>query len=416
VFIDAATRQAMGRQAVALARAVDYCSAGTVEFIIDRERNFYFLEMNTRLQVEHPVTECVTGLDLVELMIRVAAGEPLSLTQDQVRCQGWAIECRVYAEDSSRGFLPSIGRLSRYQEPVAEGLRVDSGVKAGSEISMYYDPMISKLVAHGADRRQAIAMAVTALDQYQIEGVAHNGAFLQAVLLHDEFQRGDISTDFIGQHYPDGFEPPRPEAKQLNTMLAVAAVLYDRCEQREAAAGNDTGVERAWVVCDNQQHWPVTLHSTAEGEQAVIGQESGKDHTVVVQTEWQPGDRLCQARVDQVEMTIKINTLGNQYRLSQAARVLDCRVLGPRAAELDRHMLKRVAVDRSGQILSPMPGMVTQIRVQKDEKVRAGAAVAVIEAMKMENVLYAARDGVIAAVLVQTGEAVQADQVLIEFA
>ncbi|HED14559.1 MAG TPA: acetyl/propionyl/methylcrotonyl-CoA carboxylase subunit alpha [Gammaproteobacteria bacterium] len=411
VFIDAPTRAAMGQQAVALARAVDYCSAGTVEFIVDQGRNFYFLEMNTRLQVEHPVTECVTGLDLVELMIRVAAGEPLPLTQEQVRQQGWAVECRVYAEDSSRGFLPSIGRLSRYHEPRAAGLRVDSGVKAGSDISMYYDPMISKLVAYGADRKQAIAMAVEALDQYLIEGVAHNGAFLQAVLLDEAFGRGDISTDFIGQRYPDGFQPPLPEGVQLDAMLAVVAVLHDRCERREVATDYCDQKLRTWVICADKAQWNVDLSVTAQGLKADLGEQS-----VSIQTDWQPGDRLCSVQVDGKERTVQVQVFGNHYRLAQAACVLDCRVLGPRAAELDEYMLERVVPDRSGQVLSPMPGMITQIRVQEGDEVQAGTAVAVIEAMKMENLLYAARDGVIAKVLVQPGEAVQADQVLLQFA
>jgi len=276
---------------------------------------------------------------------------------------------------------------------------------------MYYDPMISKLVAHGADRKQAIAMAVAALDQYLIAGVAHNGAFLQAVLLHDDFQRGDISTDFIGQHYPDGFQPPRPAGTQLDSMLAVAAVLHDCCEQREAAGDDAAATPREWVVCSKKERWPVSLSLAPQGILANLG-----ERTVVVQTDWQPGDRMCQVRVNDRTATLQVVGFGNHYVLSQTARVLDCRVLSPRAAELDRHMLERVAPDRSGQILSPMPGMVTQIRVQEGDEVRAGAAVVVIEAMKMENLLYAVRDGVIATVLVQPGEAVQADQVLLEFA
>jgi len=415
VFIDTPTRAAMGQQAVALARAVDYHSAGTVEFIVDRQHKFYFLEMNTRLQVEHPVTECVTGLDLVELMIRVAAGEPLPLTQEQVRLQGWAVECRVYAEDSKRGFLPSIGRLSHYSEPVAEGLRVDSGVTAGSEISLFYDPMISKLVAYGANRQQAISRAVTALDQYLIDGVSHNGAFLQAILLDDAFQRGEISTDFIGQQYPNGFQPPQPTGVQCQQMLALVAMLHDRSEQREAspageATGDTTGA-RQWVICVGKQHWQVSLTGAGQTYEAVFD-----GNTVTLQSGWHPGERLCSAVIDNNPLTLQVQVLGNRYLLSQAARVLDCRVLSPRAAELDEYMLERLAPDRSGQIISPMPGMVTQLRVQPGESVQAGTAVAVIEAMKMENLLYAARDGVIETVLVQPGEAVQADQVLIEFA
>ncbi len=418
VFIDPLTRAEMGQQAVALARAVDYCSAGTVEFIVDGERNFYFLEMNTRLQVEHPVTECVTGLDLVELMIRVAAGEPLPLRQEQVCQQGWAVECRVYAEDSSRGFLPSIGRLSRYSEPQTEGLRVDSGVKAGSEISMFYDPMISKLVAYGADRKQAIARAVDALDHYLIDGVAHNGAFLQAVFLDEGFARGDFSTDFIGQHYPDGFRPPLPEGDQLMAMLAVVAVLHDRCEQREATGADHDANPGEWVVCAGKTRWHLSLDVAPNHIRVDLDMQTDSlgQHTVMVQTDWQPGDRLCLAGVNDRERVLQVQVQGNHYLLSQAARVLDCRVLDPRAAELDEYMLERIIPDRSGQIFSPMPGMVTSVRVQEGDEVQAGAAVAVIEAMKMENLLYTSRNGIIAKVLVQPGEAVQADQVLIQFA
>jgi propionyl-CoA carboxylase alpha chain len=416
-FIDSRTRAAMGAQAVALAKAVDYQSAGTVEFIVDANRNFYFLEMNTRLQVEHPVTERVTRLDLVELMIRVAAGEKLPLKQKDVELEGWAIEARIYAEDPARGFLPSIGRLVRYREPPLGGtIRVDSGVYEGAEISMHYDPMIAKLVASGRDRQEAIANMRDALDAYVIGGVAHNVPFLAALMAHPRFQSGDISTAFIGEEFPHGFHGITllPEHERL--LVSVAAVVHHQLMLRaQRISGQVRSPARregaVWVVVvDAERSVEVTVVETADGF-AVIDRTTS--HEVV--SDWRPGEQLFRARVDGKPVTVQVTPAGIGYRIVQGGATLAVKVLTPRAAELNRLMPIKQAPDLSRFLLSPMPGLLISIAVGEGDEVKAGQELAVVEAMKMENILRAETDGRVAKVLATAGNGVEVDQPILEF-
>ncbi len=416
-FIDSRTRAAMGAQAVALAKAVDYQSAGTVEFIVDANRNFYFLEMNTRLQVEHPVTERVTGLDLVELMIRVAAGEKLPLRQKDVELEGWAIEARVYAEDPTRGFLPSIGRLVRYREPPLGGtIRVDSGVYEGAEISMHYDPMIAKLVASGRNRQEAIANMRDALDAYLIGGVGHNVPFLAALMAHPRFQSGDISTAFIGEEFPHGFHGVGASPDQERLLVSVAAAVHHQLMLRarrisgqvRPAARREGAI---WVVLvDADRSFEVTVVETADGF-AVI--DRAASHEVV--SDWHPGEPLFRARIDGNPITVQVTPSGIGYRLVQGGATLTVKVLTPRAAELHRLMPIKQTPDLSRFLLSPMPGLLISISVGEGDEVKAGQELAVVEAMKMENILRAENDGRVAKVLATAGNGVEVDQPILEF-
>ncbi len=416
-FIDSRTRAAMGAQAVALAKAVNYQSAGTVEFIVDANRNFYFLEMNTRLQVEHPVTERVTRLDLVELMIRVAAGEKLPLKQKDVELEGWAIEARVYAEDPARGFLPSIGRLVRYREPPLGGtIRVDSGVYEGAEISMHYDPMISKLIASGRDRQEAIANLREALDAYLIGGVGHNVPFLAALMAHPRFQSGDISTAFIAEEFPHGFHGVTPSTEHERLLVSVAAVVHHQLMLRaRRISGQVRSPARregaVWVVLVGaDRSFEVTVVETADGF-AVI--DRAASHEVV--SDWRPGEPLFRARVDGKPVTVQVTSSGIGYRVVQGGATLTVKVLTPRAAELHRLMPVKQALDLSRFLLSPMPGLLISISVGEGDEVKAGQELAVVEAMKMENILRAETDGRVAKVLATAGNGVEVDQKILEF-
>jgi propionyl-CoA carboxylase alpha chain len=406
-FLDPATRAAMGAQAVTLAKAVSYRSAGTVEFIVDRNKNFYFLEMNTRLQVEHPVTELVTGLDLVELMIRIAAGEKLPFAQKDVQQTGWAIEARVYAEDPLRNFLPSIGRLTRYLPPSGEGLRLDSGVSEGAEISVYYDPMIAKLCAYGADRDQAAARLVNALDRFYVAGLRHNIAFLAAIASSERFRRGALSTDFIAQEFPDGFAPPAGFTAADRTLVVAAAIAERRLADSEAGPAPDA----LTVLLDAVPH-AVTLR-TEPGGYAV---ESGGE-TCLAGSEWNPADRLLHLRIEDWVATVQIERLrGRAFRLTHRGITRRAQVLRLRAAELLQMMPVKVAADTSRLVLSPMPGLLTALVVKEGQEVKAGEALAVVEAMKMENVLRAERDGTVAKLHAAAGDSLAVDQVILEFA
>ncbi len=416
-FLDAATRAAMGEQAVALARAVGYRSAGTVEFIVDAERNFYFLEMNTRLQVEHPVTEMVTGLDLVEQMIRIAAGEKLSIRQGDVKLDGWAMETRIYAEDPLRGFLPSTGWLVKYREPVAgASVRVDSGVYEGAEIAMFYDPMIAKLATHGADRNQAIAAMREALDRFVIRGVGHNIPFLASLMAHPRFAAARLTTNFIAEEYPDGFGGVSPSPEHVGLLVAVATVVHHRYRLRESeisgrvrppkpSAGAD------WVVMVDRVPHKATVAETASGYAVITGSASYE-----LASDWKLGDPLFQSIVNGHPVSVQIDRKGVGYRLSQGGAQLDLLVLTPRAAELAALMPVKQPPDMSRFLLSPMPGLLVSLAVEPGHEVKTGQELAVVEAMKMENVLRAERDGKVQTLHAKAGDSLAVDQPILEFA
>jgi propionyl-CoA carboxylase alpha subunit len=411
-LLDPATRAAMGAQAVALARAVGYHSAGTVEFIADGERNFYFLEMNTRLQVEHPVTELTTGLDLVEQMLRIAAGEPLGLSQDQVRQDGWALEARVYAEDPARGFLPSSGRLRRYLEPAGEGIRVDSGVVEGSDVPLFYDPMIAKVCAHGPDRATATGRLGAALDSFYIRGLGHNVGFLAAVLREPRFCEGRLSTDFIADQFGERFEPALDDRACQD--LAVAAVAMRLAEVRRAASISgrmaDVRIPRAWVVRLGARE--VAMDAGQDGAQVAVTIEGRR---LLVAHDWRPGLPLARVTIDDRAFTLQVDRHAEGYRLSLGGSEVVAVVRPRKAAELAARIPAKPVPDTSKTVLSPMPGLIVSIPVCAGETVKAGQELVVLEAMKMENVLRAERDGVVEAVRVEPGATVAADEVLITF-
>ena len=414
-FLDETTRKAMGAQAIALARAVDYDSAGTVEFIVDGERNFYFLEMNTRLQVEHPVTEMITGVDLVEQMIRVAAGETLSLKQDGLKPRGWAIESRVYAEDPYRGFLPSIGRLVRYQAP-AEGdrgdyrVRNDAGVREGDEISMFYDPMISKLCAYGADREAAADGMARALDDFLIEGVEHNIPFLSAVMDQPRFREGRLTTGYIAEEFPEGFSGLAPSPFQADLMMAAAAWMH-RLQTSRRANGNH--LREDWIIVAGAHKRGVRLSLSGAGLSIALPDE---ERTLLLDAvDWRPGRPLFKARLDGEAFTAHVVPLAEGFRIRHRAARGRVLVLSPRSAELHERLPPRPPADTSRLVLSPMPGLVVSISVSPGQQVKAGEALAVVEAMKMQNIIRAERDGVIKSVGPGPGDSIAADEVLIEF-
>ena len=415
-FLDNDTRKAMGRQAVALARAVGYRSAGTVEFIVDRERNFYFLEMNTRLQVEHPVTELVTRLDLVELMIRVTAGEPLPFTQKDVRLEGWAIEARIYAEDPTRNFLPSTGRLIRYRPPAGEGLRLDTGVFEGAEISVYYDPMIAKLVASGPDRDTAIERLRDALDSFFVAGVQHNIPFLAAVAAKPRFRAGALSTNFIAEEFRAGFAPPSGFVEPDRVIVLAAALAHHRIRERETAiegklAGTRIEIAERSIVLLDGRSYPVAVQPEGGSYRVEIEGESR-----VAATDWQPGQVLLHVRVDEDVATVQIERLaGAAFRLVHRGVIRRAQVLPPRAAELLALMPEKQASDTSRLLLSPMPGLLSSVAVSQGQEVKAGEPLAVVEAMKMENILRAERDGRVARIRAHPGDSLAVDQVILEF-
>jgi propionyl-CoA carboxylase alpha chain len=413
-LLDDDTRAAMGAQAVVLARAVGYHSAGTVEFIADAGRNFYFLEMNTRLQVEHPVTEFVTGLDLVEQMLRIAAGERLALTQDAVRFDGWAIEARVYAEDSARGFLPSSGRLRRYLEPTGKGIRVDSGVVEGSDVAMFYDPMIAKVCAHGADRAAAIARLRQALDSFYIRGPSHNVGFLAAVLRRPRFVEGRLSTDFIAEQFSERFEgEPLDERTSLD--LAAAAVAMRLTQARRAAAISGRMAEARipddWVVRLDARE--IGLHAEQDGDVVAVTIDGRQ---LQVRHDWRPGLPLARVEVDGRSITLQVERCPEGYRLSFGGSEVQALVRTRKAAELAARIPAKPPPDTSKFLLSPMPGLIISIPVRAGDPVKAGQELLVLEAMKMQNVLRAERDAVVEAIEVEPGATVAADQVLIAFA
>jgi len=415
-FIDEPTRREMGEQAVALAKAVKYVSAGTVEFIVDSKRNFYFLEMNTRLQVEHPVTEKVTGLDLVEWMIRIAAGEKLTFKQDDVRLDGWAMETRIYAEDPFRNFLPSIGRLVRYQPPQeSETVRVDTGVYEGGEISMYYDPMIAKLITYGDDRPEAIAYMRHALDEYYIRGVCHNIGFLAAVMAHPRFGDGNLTTNFIAEEYGDRFDAADVVHDDPALLIAIAASVHRAYQERAAAisgqvAGHARDVSDDWIALIGNAASPVSVTPVTGGYDVGL---DGK--LITIRTDWKLADPLFRATFDGHSVCLQVERNGAGYSLYHSGVRADVLVLNPVHAELQALMPEKTVADTSRFLLSPMPGLLVSLAVAPGQKVKGGEELAVVEAMKMENVLRAERDGVIKAVNVEPGDSLAVDQAILEF-
>ena len=414
-FLDEATRQKMGEQSCALARAVDYQSAGTVEFIADADMNFYFLEMNTRLQVEHPVTELVTGQDLVEMMIRVAAGEKLSLAQSDVTLTGWAMESRVYAEDPFRNFMPSIGRLSGYREPEGEGVRVDSGVYEGGEVSMHYDPMISKLITYGDNREAAIDLMVDALDAYYIRGVNHNISFLNALMVHPRFIAGELTTNFIEEEFPEGFNADLVPQNNPHIAVVVAAAVHQEYRERSSqisgqSEGHEYQVPDQWVVITGAEETPVSMSLTLSGFLVSIGND---DYSVV--TDWALGEPLFEAQINGQQVTVQVERSGSGYKLFYRGAEINALVLSPKAAALNKLMLEKVPADLSKFLLSPMPGLLVKLGVKVGDQVKAGEELAVVEAMKMENSLRATNDGIVAKISADVGDSLMVDQAILEF-
>ena len=414
-FLDEATRKKMGEQSCSLARAVDYQSAGTVEFIADADMNFYFLEMNTRLQVEHPVTELVTGQDLVEMMIRVAAGEQLSITQSEVTLTGWALESRVYAEDPFRNFMPSIGRLSGYREPQGEGVRVDSGVYEGGEVSMHYDPMISKLITYGGTRIEAIDLMVDALDAYYIRGVNHNISFLNALMVHPRFVAGELTTNFIAEEFPDGFNADLVAQNNPAIAVVVAAAVHQEYRERSAlisgqSKGHQYDVPSDWVVLASGVETPVTTLLTEQGFSVAIDKQD-----YAVETDWSLGQPLFKASINGQQISVQVERDGSSYKLFSRGAEINALVLSPKAAQLNKLMLEKVPADLSKYLLSPMPGMLVTLAVKVGDQVKAGEELAVVEAMKMENSLRASQDGIVAKISTEIGDSLMVDQVIMEF-
>ncbi len=430
-FISEATRAAMGAQAVALAKAVNYQSAGTVEFVVGKDQSFYFLEMNTRLQVEHPVTECITGLDLVEQMILVAAGEKLAFTQSQIPRNGWAMECRINAEDPLRGFLPSTGRLIAFEPPATTmeaskpvpaegGVRVDTGVYEGGEIPMFYDSMICKLIVHGSDRLDAIRKMREALNAFVIRGISSNIPFQAALLAHPKFVAGDFNTGFIAEQYPKGFTLASVKHEEPNFLLALAVALNRRVLARSAGIsgqlrGHELQIGSEFVVVQTdaagaREHTPATVALHGEALDVVIG---GK--TYAIRFEGDLRDVAVNGTVNGKAFSAQIERLMLAYRVTHHGSTVEVRVLSPRAAELNALMPFKAPPDLSKFLLSPMPGLLVDVAVQPGQAIRAGEKLAVIEAMKMENILVALRDGVVARVMASKGESLAVDQVIMEF-
>jgi propionyl-CoA carboxylase alpha chain len=428
-FIDPATRKAMGEQAVALAKAVNYQSAGTVEFVVGKDKSFYFLEMNTRLQVEHPVTEGITGLDLVEQMIRVAAGEKLAFNQEDIKLDGWSMECRINADDPFRNFLPSTGRLVKYRPPEEfDGVRVDTGVYEGGEIPMHYDSMIAKLIVHGKDRTEAIEKMRAALNDFVIRGIHSNIPFQAALLQHPRFVSGDFTTGFIAEEYPDGFKKDSVQPADPNRLAALAAFMrYRYLEHIQMIdgqlAGHEMTIGKKFVVVtgsrvgSNEEIKEVPVRvDVKDGVYAVYieGADGASPYNIV--SNWRPGQLCLRATINGAhKITAQVERKGIKLALVLDGAHYECMVLSPLGAELQRRMLVKVPPDTSKFVISPMPGLLTNISVKVGEVVTAGQKLAAIEAMKMENILLAAQDGVVAEICANVGESLAVDQLIIRF-
>jgi propionyl-CoA carboxylase alpha chain len=428
-FLDAKTREAMGAQAVALAKAVGYDSAGTVEFIVDKDRNFYFLEMNTRLQVEHPVTELVTGLDLVEEMLKVAAGEKLAVKQKDVKLKGSAIEARIYAEDPQRNFLPSTGRLVRYRPPKlgSEGqvtTRLDSGVEEGGEISVYYDPMIAKLVTHAPKRLQAIEQMGSALDAFAIDGFRHNIPFLAVLMRNERWKQGQLSTNFIAEEFPESFKPPRPVGEVRDTLVAVAAGIDHLSNDRRRAITQQMHGEKVCfaetrMVELGEEKLRATVKGNADGSMSVTlgGEGTGeKVRQIDLVSTWWFGEPVWEGTVNGKPAAVQVRPILNGVLLTSQGVEARARVLTERESELMAQMPVKAKPDTSKFLLCPMPGLVVSLAVSEGQEVAAGDALCVVEAMKMENVLKAERDAIVAKIRAKPGDSLNVDAVILEFA
>ena len=415
-FLSEKMRRAMGEQAVALAKEVNYNSVGTVEFIVDEKGNFYFLEMNTRLQVEHRVTELVTKIDLVEQMIRIADGEKLAFTQDDIKLEGWAMESRVYAEDPRRGFLPSTGRITRYQEPVTEhNVLIDTGVYEGGEVSMFYDPMIAKVCTYAPTRDKAIEAMKASLSAFLIRGINHNISFLEAILGHERFAKGDISTNFIEQEYPGGFAGAELTSETSKVFLGAALFVFLRdAERASRISGQLPGRERAigarWVVSIDGESYPVYARAKEYGYD--ISYDKG---LIVVRSSWKLGRRLFQGTINGKPISVILKHLEEGYNLSHAGSEVKVTVRTPRIAELADYMPKDSDRARKDRLVAPIAGLIHHIRVKEGDKVKTGGELIVIEAMKMENVIYADHEVVIKKIHIEPKDSVQSEQLLIEF-
>ena len=426
-FVTPKMRKAMGEQCVALSKAVGYYSAGTVELIVSGAdpsgESFYFLEMNTRLQVEHPVTECITGIDLVEQMIRVAYGEKLAMTQDDIKIDGWAIENRVYAEDPYRGFLPSTGRLTRYRPPVAgwtddgaengrrgvDGIRVDDGVYDGGEVSMFYDPMIAKLITWGPNRDVAADLQIAALDRFEIEGLGHNIDFVSAIMQHPRFRSGELTTGFIAEEYPDGFHGASAEPSLVKSLAAIAGFLAtaeaDRARQVDGQLGGTLPPPSRWQVKIGDAVHDIEMD---DGAILVDGEE------FALSMEYVPGDRLVEAEVGDEELAVKIAKTRTGFKLTTRGASHSARVLPGHIAHLASHMIEKIPPDLSKYLICPMPGLITAVHVSVGDKVEAGQPLAIVEAMKMENILRAEKAGVVKSVNASAGDSLAVDAVILE--
>jgi len=425
-LLDAKTREAMGQQAVALAKAVGYDSAGTVEFVAGQDKSFYFLEMNTRLQVEHPVTELVTGIDLVEQMIRVAAGEKLKLKQSDVKLKGWAVETRIYAEDPYRNFLPSIGRLVTYRPPAEQSrdgvtVRNDTGVYEGGEISLYYDPMIAKLVTHAKTRAEAIAAQSRALDAFAISGIRHNIPFLATLMQHPRWQEGRLSTGFIAEEFPDGFHHAAAEGERARVIAAVAAAI-DRVlgERKRRISGQMAG--RAVIRERRRALWldktEIALEVWRDGDAitvAFVGPDGNPGPTHLLASAWKPGDPVWSGTIDGAPVAVQVRAILNGFVLAHHGVEAHTYVYTEREATAARLMPAKILSDTSKRVLCPMPGLVVSVAVAVGQEVKAGETLAVVEAMKMENVLRAERDGVVKAIHAKKGDSLAVDAVILEF-
>src|SRR6195256_2344974 len=423
-LLDAKTRKAMGEQAVALAKAVGYDSAGTVEFVAGQDRSFYFLEMNTRLQVEHPVTELVTGIDLVEQMIRVAAGEKLKLKQSDVKLSGWAVETRVYAEDPTRNFLPSIGRLVRYRPPAEKSaggitVRNDTGVYEGGEISLYYDPMIAKLVTHAPNRKEAIAAQADSLDSFAIEGFRNNILFLSALMQHKRWQAGKLSTAFLAEEFPDGFHPIAPKGETARVLAAVAAAMdHVLGERKRRISGQQPGraitreQQRTVRLSDSE----TVLDITRDDDHLLVRFEGGNKKGHVLASAWTPGDPVWSGTIDGRPIWVQVRGALNGFDVSYRGVEARAFVYTEREAAAARLMPVKQVADSGKAVRCPMPGLVISIAVREGQEVKAGETLAVVEAMKMENVLRAEHDGTVKAIKAKPGDSLAVDAVIMEFA
>ena len=423
-LLDEVTRQKMGEQAVALAKAVQYDSAGTVEFVAGQDRSFFFLEMNTRLQVEHPVTELITGVDLVEEMIRSAYGEPLRLTQSDIKLKGWAVESRVYAEDPTRNFMPSTGRLSIYRPP-AEGIeagvtvRNDTGVYEGGEISIYYDPMIAKLVTHAPTRTDAIEAQAHALDAFAIDGIRHNIPFLSALMAHPRWQSGQLSTGFIAEEFPEGFHLIEPKGWELERLAAIGADIDHRLNERKRSisgqlrAANPVQFERDRVVALGAQRLNLVIE---DHDHDLVLRFVDSDTLMRVNSAWRPGEPVWHGTINGKSVAAQVRPMLNGVRVSHGGTSTAIRVFTRREAELEALMPPRVEADTSKSLICPMPGLVKALAVSVGQEIKAGEILCIVEAMKMENVLRAERDGTIAKINAKEGDSLAVDAVIMEFA